>query len=121
MRAIQKGQIRASYTLTDYTKSLGSMVANDGSFRFERSARAEAVHKAKFQLGARITSKSKRVPYKIRRMPLIGHVQNFALSGVEAYALLRGDYDFLDRLVIKNTKKQWAAKRTSSSHKPLII
>ena len=80
------------------------MVANDGSFRFERSARAEAVHEAKLQLGARITSMSKRVPYKLRRMLLVGHIQNTALSGVEAYALLPGDYDFLDRLVTKNTK-----------------
>ena len=62
LRAIQNGHIRASHTLTDYNKSLGSMVANDGSFRFERSARAEAVHTAKFNLEPEIRIGPKGFP-----------------------------------------------------------
>ena len=43
-------------------------------------------------------------------MRLIGHIQNTALSGVEAYALLPGDCDFLDGLVIENYKSAMGSK-----------
>ena len=96
-RRIQSGLTQASYTLQDHARSLGSLVAADGSFKFEKHARADAVKKARFQLGKRITMPT--IPYRLRRTLLIGHIQNTAISGLEAYALTQGDYAFLDGLV----------------------
>ena len=50
IRQIQQGST-TSYTLTDHTKSLGSVINSKGTFQHERQARIDAVWKARFQMG----------------------------------------------------------------------
>ena len=97
-----------SCTITDHTRSLGSIVNARGTFQHERTARLDAVSKARFMLGKRITLK--RMPWKLKRTLLIGQVLNVALSGVEAYALQQGDYDALQTAVTKIFRRAMGKK-----------
>ena len=107
LRHLQQEQL-FSYTITDNTKSLGSIINARGSFQHERTARLEAIVKASFILGKRITLKN--IPWKLKRTLLIGQVLNVALSGVEAYALQPGDYETLQTAVTKILRKAMGRK-----------
>ena len=108
LRRVQKEQF-FSYHITDHTRSLGSIVNSAGSFQHERTARLEAIAKSRFQLGRRVTLK--RIPWKLKRTMLIGQVLNVAISGVEAYALQKGDYNILQTAVTKILRKAMGKKR----------
>ena len=96
LRELQR-QRYFSYDISDNTKSLGSIINSKGTFQHELRARLDAIAKARFILGKRITQK--RMPWKLKRTLLIGQVLNVALSGVEAYALHSSDYDTLQTAV----------------------
>ena len=107
LRELQRQQY-FSYDITDHTKSLGSIINSKGTFQHERRARLDAIAKARFILGKRITQK--RMPWKLKRTLLIGQVLNVALSGVEAYALQHSDYDTLQTAVTQIFRKAMGAR-----------
>ena len=107
MRTVQANRT-TSYKLHDSVKSLGCMVDSSGSFQHERRARVDAVLKAQFQLGGRIKLSS--IPYKLKRIILIGRVLNVAISGLEAYVLTDGDYQVLQTPVVKILRKAMGKK-----------
>ena len=105
-----------SYDISDNTKSLGSIINSRGTFQHELRARLDAIAKARFILGKRITLK--RMPWKLKRTLLIGHILNVALSGVEAYALRSSDYDALQTAVTQIFRRAMGKRAVQLSLNP---
>jgi hypothetical protein len=118
IRDIATGHIKPAFKCTLVTKSLGAMVSHDGSSHHEVACRVRAAQKATFRRGSMWSQE--HVPWRLRRIMLLGEVQGSALSGMEAFVLTDRQYASLDTAIVKTARMAMHGKAVKRDANGLV-
>ena len=97
IQALAKQKRSTPVNIAFRTKSLGSTISATGSASAEIAARLAAVRKAKYQ--SRRMWAAPGIPWKLRRIAIISHVQGTALSGLESFVVSDRQASSLDSAI----------------------
>ena len=106
--SISKGTITPPFSCTLACKSLGSIISADLRAQPEIESRVSSVQRAYFKRGRIWTCPN--VPWKLKRILLLGDIQGSALMGLESFIISPHQLGTLDKAVARVARSAMRGK-----------
>jgi hypothetical protein len=104
--------------IADNARSLGAWITQYGSFSHERKKRLAAIRAAHSEVGCQLVQ---CLPYRYKRTLMICHIQNRALSAIEAFVPADADYAALDLAIASAGRLALAGKACTRNSENEVI